>query len=142
MTSRKLNAALPLGKRLGSVDPSALLQERVAMVLGTQLGQVPWRPDFGCDLEAFVGEAATEARLSELRDRIETAIATALPDVDLLECTLRIVPKAGMSPDWRAHNIPLAETAMLALGADAGILVTLDLRGPAGSGTVTTELNL
>ncbi|MBT3217478.1 MAG: hypothetical protein HN348_00160 [Proteobacteria bacterium] len=142
MRNREKRASLVLGRLHRPPDPMDRLREKVAIVLNTQMGRVPWRPDLGCDLESLVGEAATAERLTEVKWRVEQALGNSLPEVEILDCLVRLVPRSSAMPQAREHHLPLAETALMSLGAEAGLEVMLELRGPEGIAVLQADVQV
>jgi phage baseplate assembly protein W len=116
------------------------LVERVRITLETRPGQLPWRPEFGCDLEGFTGQPATTGRLREVQWRIEQALARWLPEVTVDRCVVRVVPTAAPEPSRATSGALLAETALLGLGTQADLEVLLDLSGPDGPVALHAQL--
>jgi len=133
-------ASLPLDGFVRPLHPSERLSQQIRMVLETRPGQIPWRPEFGCDLTSLIGEPATAQRLQEARWRVEQAIEKWLPGVELLQCTLRVTPTPGAAEALKNPSVPLAESAMLSLGVQANLEVLLELQLPDGSFLVSTEV--
>lgn len=105
--------------------------ERVRLVLETRPGRLPWRPEFGCDLDGFVGQPATSARMREVQWCIEQAITRWVPDIQVQRCEVRISAVDGLGVPH--PTTPRAESALLSLGAQATLEVSLDLRTSTGT---------
>ena len=133
-----LRPNLTIGAARPWVHGDEELLERVRLVLETRPGQLPWRPEFGCDLESLVGQPATSGRLTEVRWRVERALARWLPDVNVERCVVRAIPHD--SPGLVAATTPVAESALLGLGTQADLEVSLELTGPQGALTVQAQL--
>lgn len=108
----------------------AELAARVRMVLETRPGTLPWRPDFGCDLAALVGEPATSARMGEVRWKVEQAVRRWVPAVKVARCRVTVVPLR--EDDAGFAQAPLAERAVVALGTRALLEVSLELETTLG----------
>lgn len=134
-----LNPALPLRAAEPWLGGDAAVAERVRMVLETQPGTLPWRPDFGCDLGGLVGQPATRARLGEVRWRVEQALRRWIPEVRVARCHVDAVSlragNTGFGP-----GVPLAEGALLALGTQVALDVSVDLETPQGPLLLTAQL--
>ncbi len=143
MNTPALRASLPIdglpGRELG---PSDRVAQRLQMVLNTKPGTIPWRPEFGCDLSSLVGQPATAQALQAARDRVESAIRSSLPDVEVEKCQVRLGAHTGSGAELEHPSIPLAEAALLRLGVQAGLVVTLEVRIPEGSATVSASVDL
>jgi len=124
------------------LSPADHLAQRLQMVLNTKPGTIPWRPDFGCDLSSLVGLPATQQNLQTAQSRVESAIWSSLPDVELEECQVRLAGHAGRGDELDHPTIPLAEAALLRLGVQARLDVTLEVRIPEGPMTVSATVDL
>lgn len=125
-----------------TLTPAERISERLQIVLNTRPGQIPWRPDFGCDLSSLVGRPATANNLSEARGRVTSALSRSLPDVEFERCEVRVSERRGAGDELRHPTIPLAEAALLSLGVQAGLEVVLEVRVPEGRVSVSAPLNL
>lgn len=131
--SEMLDPALPLGARDGTVRGDRAFAERIRMILETRPGTLPWRPDFGCDLDDLIGQPATPQRVNEARWRVEHALRRWLPEVKVLSCHVQLSRLEGSAgEDLRRREVPLAESALLALGMQAALEVLLDVETPLG----------
>lgn len=133
-------AAMPLDGLRSNLSPAELIAQQVQIVIGTRPGQVPWRPDFGCDLSSLVGQPASSKNVDRARSLIERALGEFLPDVELE----RLEVRAARIDDFQelAHrNIPIVETALLSLGTQAHLEVLIEVRVPRGSAVVTATVN-
>ena len=127
------DVAVPLGPRKESGRSLEDIAQRVHMVLDTRPGQLPWRKDFGCDLEATTGESVTEARLSNIRWQIEQTIMRWIPEVNLVKrVEIDLVRDEGMGIDVADRRIPLAEAAMVRFGVQCSLQVRIDLETKEG----------
>lgn len=115
------------------------LIQRVRLVLETRPGQLPWRPDFGCDLEPLVGQPATSGHLRELQWRVEQALARWLPELTVERCVVRVVPQ-DLGAEGPLPGTPTAEGAVLGLGTQADVSLQLDLSGPEGALSLHAQL--
>ena len=113
--------------------------ERVRMVLETQPGTLPWRPDFGCDLAGLIGQPATSGRLGEVRWRVEQAVRRWVPGVKVARCHVETASLIDPPPD-RPAGVPLAEAALMSLGSQVSLEVSLDLETPQGPLLLTAQL--
>ncbi len=137
--SLKLDTALTLGPApFGRRGVS--LGERVQAILTTRPGRLPWRPDFGCDLEGLVGYPVTPDLLSYARSQITSALKVWLQGVEVERVDVRAIP-VGSGHDLRhQRTVPVAEAALLAMGVQALLEVEVEIVGPNGLETVTTTL--
>ena len=111
--------AVPLGGAQPLLAGSEALEARLRLLLGTRPGDLPWRPEFGCDLGGLLGQPATEARLQEARWRIEAAIRRWIPGIRVGTCRIRVAPEGEIARDPRGLSV--AESALLRLGVQAAI---------------------
>lgn len=111
--------AVPLGGAQPLLSGTEGLEARLRLLLGTRPGDLPWRPEFGCDLRGMIGQPATEARLAEARWRIEAAIRRWIPGIRVQTCRIRITPEGEIARDPRGLSV--AECALLRLGVQAAI---------------------
>lgn len=118
-----LNPAHIPGVTSPFLAPDDALFYRLRLVLETRPGQIPWRPDFGCDLGPLVGQPSTPQRLAELRWRVESAIRRWLPDLELVACRVRITA-LGV----RLGPSPSPESGLLGLGTQVGLQVDVAVR--------------
>lgn len=126
-------ADLPLGERRPYVLAEAALAQRIRSVLETRPGQVPWRPDFGCDLATLVGQPATVQRLNEARWRIEEAVRRWVPEAEVMRCAVRVVTDERGAGDIRYREVPIAESALTSLGSQAVLEIQLDVQTELGA---------
>jgi phage baseplate assembly protein W len=126
-----------LALRIGLVAPDdapgpEVYADRVRMVLETQPGTLPWRPDFGCDLDGLVGAAMTPGWISEAEGRVRVAVQRWLPGVRVRRCDLQVRTTQGVRHEGRLRTLPVAEASVLPYGADASLEIHLDLDTPSG----------
>ena len=132
MSRAMLHPALFLGERRPYLSSEEALAARIRMVLETRPGQVPWRPDFGCDLASLVGQPATAQRLNEARWRIEEAIRRWIPDAEVLRCKVGVSSDAVPLGNRRPRGVPVAESALMSLGKQAVLEIELDVKTDMG----------
>jgi phage baseplate assembly protein W len=133
--------AIPLGERRPWVAGPEALAHRVRAVLETRPGGLPWRPDFGCDLDSLVGYPTTSDLVAEARWRVEAALRRWLPDVEIRDVAVSAVPVEGSGSSPTDRRVPIAEAALLTMGVQASLYVDIDLVGPDGPMTVSASLN-
>jgi phage baseplate assembly protein W len=124
--------ALTLGDRRPFLAGEDALAWRVRTVLETRPGDVPWRPDFGCDLSSLVGQPATIQRVNEARWRVEEAIRRWIPEAGVVRCDVRVVVFDEGGRGRHPRTVPLAESALMSLGSQAALEVELDVETEAG----------
>ena len=122
-----MHASLTLGARKPYLTRTEESLTRIDMILKSRPGQLPWNPDFGCDLTNLVGESATEERISYTRDQVEFALKEWLPSATVHNCDVHLVTGEGQVVSYRDHTVPVAESALVALGTDARLELKLDI---------------
>ena len=141
--SPNLRAALPVDGLPGQeLSPGDELAQRLQIVLNTKPGTIPWRPDFGCDLTSLVGQPATQRNLQKARGLVESALRGSLPDVSFDDVKVRLAAHSGRGAELDHPSIPLAEAALLRLGVQARLEVTLEVRVPGGPISVSAAVDL
>lgn len=142
MTS-SLRASLPIDGLPGrDLSASERLSQQLQMVLNTRPGTMPWRPDFGCDLTSLVGQPATVENLETARERVEASLSGALPGVQVDKVDVRLAAFSGSGDELTHPSIPLAEAALLRLGVQARLEVTIEVRVPSGPVTASAAVDL
>ena len=116
----------------GRLAGAEALTARVRMVLETRPGRMPWRPDFGCDLEGLAGQPATGATLQLARMRIEESLRRWVPDVEIRRVEVRFATSEGAGLGRSTPEVPAAEAALMKIGAQGWMDVRLDLVGELG----------
>jgi phage baseplate assembly protein W len=138
-----LRASLVLDGLPGrDLSPSDLLSQQLQIVLNTRPGTMPWRPEFGCDLTSLVGQPATADNLMTAQQRVEAALSGALPGVVVEKVDVRLAAFSGSGEELTHPSIPLAEAALLRLGVQARLEVTLEVRVPSGPVTASATVDL
>jgi len=127
-----LHPSLALGAHKPYMSPEDGLVTRIQIVLETRPRQLPWNPDFGVDLSNLIGRAATPQRVNEARFKVEGAVRKWLPGMDLKDCRVNAVTNLGSVSTHRERTIPVAESALVALGTEARLEVELDIETEAG----------
>lgn len=135
-----MHPSVPLGTSQAWTDGDAGFAERIRVILETRPGMLPWRPDFGCDLDRLVGQPATPQRINEARWRVEQAIRRWLPEVKLNQCVVSLVRVHEGSGAVRFRDVPIAEAALLSLGTQAALEIHLDVETPEGPLSVQATL--
>lgn len=128
-----LHPSLTLGAHRPYMSPEEALTTRIQMVLEGRPNQIPWRPEFGCDLTGLVGRAATPQRISEARFRVASSMRRWLPNTTLKDCTIQPVTSTGAVSTFRERSIPLAESALVSMGTEAKLSVELDIESELGA---------
>lgn len=79
--------------RLGTSDflsayGAALVKSRISQVLGTRKGELPWRPDFGSDLDRFRHKNLHERDKSALVNEVTSILAKWEPAISLTNVSI------------------------------------------------------
>ena len=122
-----MHPSLTLGARKPYLTRTEESITRIDMILKTRPGQLPWNPDFGCDLNNLIGESATEERISATKDQVELSLRKWLPSANILDCDVHLVTGEGQVVTYRDSTVPVAESALVALGTDARLELRLDV---------------
>lgn len=137
-----IGPALVLGARERRLSPEKELAERIQMVLETRPGTLPYRRDFGCDFSGVVGQMATNEAVSKARAAVVEALRKWLPDLEIAAVNVRVVPRGATFTQLRYPEVPVAERALLALGTQADLEVSVELRSAGPHGVVRTAVGL
>ena len=122
-----MHPSMTLGARKPFLNRTEESLTRIDMILKTRPGQLPWSPDFGCDMTDLIGESATEERISAAQDEVKTSLRTWLPSASVLSCDVHLVTGEGQVVHYRDSSVPVAESALVALGTDARLELRLDI---------------
>jgi phage baseplate assembly protein W len=133
--------SVPIGIPSPWMGEEDSMATRVRMVLETPKGHIPWRPEFGCDLDGLVGEAATSRLLTQAQARIEAALERWLPELTIDAVRVFAVPSSDHRNTMGHREVPIAEAALLTVGVQASLHVELELTGPDGPAVVSTTLD-
>jgi phage baseplate assembly protein W len=79
------------GSDFASASGEKLVASAIAQILGTRPGELPWRPDFGADLEPFRHRNASEQLVQEISDEVVQAIARWEPRVTIASCEASVL---------------------------------------------------
>ncbi len=132
--------SVPIGVRRPWLAEERSLATRVRMVLETHPGTLPWRPEFGCDLQELVGYPATSQLLSQAKWRIESALRRWIPDADLDKVEVRVVPNSESGGITPHRTVPVAESALLTVGVQAALHVEVEMTGHDGPMALSTTI--
>jgi|GEM_PF-2193957 len=124
---RILHPSLTLGARKPFLSQRESTLARLDMVLHSRVGDIPWRPDFGCDVTGLIGEPATPSKIQETRALVERTIHEWLPDVMVNDCEIQLIHAGGVANTHREAGIPVAESALVAMGTESNLELRLDL---------------
>ncbi len=137
-----LHPSLTLGARKPYLSQRNSTLSRLDMVMHTQVGGLPWRPEFGCDLTGLVGEPATPSRINEARSAVSNAINNWLPDAFVNDCQIQLIANEGSSATYRDVAIPVAESALVSMGTEARLELKIDLEIEDELIEIGTELDV
>jgi phage baseplate assembly protein W len=139
---KTLHPSLTLGARKPYLSERQTSLSRLGMIMHTKVGDIPWRPEFGCDLTGLVGEPATPSRINETRAAVSGAIRRWLPDVIINECEVHLISSEGTASKYRESGIPIAESALVAMGTEARLELKIDLEIEDQQIELGTELDI
>ena len=122
-----MHASLTMGARKPFMTRTEESLTRIDMILKTQAGQMPWKPAFGCDLTDLIGESATEDRIRATQQEVQRTLRKWLPSAKVLSCDVHLVTGEGQVIHYRDSSVPVAESALVALGTDARLELRLDI---------------
>lgn len=134
-----VDLALRLVPPLRAPSAASELASRVRLVLETRPGQLPYLPEFGCDLEGLLGATASEPRLAEVKLRIVGALQRFVPGVRVRSCEVRSTPIGRAGASWRDHA-PIAEVALASAGISSRLEVHVVVETDDGPIEIETEL--
>ena len=82
-------------RRLASSDfvagsNEALIRSAINQILITKPGELPWRPNFGTNIETFRHKNMSDADLGMLKDDIVNAVLTYEPRVTTAKCDVTV----------------------------------------------------
>lgn len=130
MPTVRFNPALSLAPVRRTEDAFGALAHKIRMILETPPGRMPWRPEFGVDLEDVVGGPSSTRRIEEARMRIMAALQKWLPDVEIVTCDVQLAELSRVDPSDR--TIPTAERALASLAVSATLEIRLVLETDQG----------
>ena len=137
-----LHPSLALGARKPYLSQRDSALARLDMILQTREGDIPWREDFGCDVTGLIGEPATPSKVNETRAIVENSIQRWLPDATVNNCSVQLVENGGYANYYRDVSIPVAESALVAMGTEAGLELKIDLEIDQEMLEIGTEFDL
>jgi phage baseplate assembly protein W len=133
--------SIPLGTPHVWLEGDRALAARVRMVLETRPGQVPWRPTFGCDLAGLTGYPVTPELLAKAKSLIAGALTEWIKDAKLISVEVIARPLSSGLGFGGDRTVPLAEAAMMMLGAQAELEAVIEMLGPSGPVALTTAVS-
>lgn len=122
--------ALSLATAIRPLRGLDALAARLRLVLETPAGRMPWRPEFGLDLQGIVGGPASTTRLDEARMRILAAIGNWLPEIEVVSCDVALAELERL--DLRDPTVPTAERALGSQAVSAALEIRLVLQTDDG----------
>lgn len=133
---KRLQNSVPLGALRPYQSKEESLIDRISLVLQTRPGQIPWRPEFGCQLDGMLGAQASGGQVVQARYAVEQALGQFLPDVAVADVRVRAIPIEGSRDRFKLAEIPIAERALVGAGAGAVLQVDVDIETDAGILTI------
>lgn len=126
-----LDPALRLGVGNPRREAGEFWADRIRSVLLTRPGTLPWRPQYGFDIEWLLGQPLNTVNVTLLRMRLRSTLARWLPDLKVNEL------KIAVHSDHRAlvqsdRYVPPAEAALLPYGSGGRVEILLDVTTPSG----------
>ena len=137
-----MHPSLTMGSRKPFLNRTEESLTRIDMVLKTRPGQLPWNPEFGCDMTDLIGESATEERISAVQEEVKRSLRQSLPAANVLSCDVHLVTGEGQVVAYRDRSVPTAESALVALGTDARLELRLDIEVENDIVELGTELEI
>jgi phage baseplate assembly protein W len=131
-----LHPAIPLGVPRPWQTPEQELIQRITLILQTRPGEIPWRPDFGCDLEGFLGAQASDGTLARAKWEVQQALSRWMEDTPVADVRVTSKRISGSRDRFRQAEIPTAERALVGTGVTAVLRIDVDLETDAGILTV------
>jgi phage baseplate assembly protein W len=128
---------IPLGENAQALAGGAA--QRIAMVLETRPGTIPWRPTFGCDFRDLVGLPATEELVTTAEWRVREALGRWVRDAEVLRVEVSLVPTGGAAGGFSSG--PIAENSLLSMGIQAAIEIEVEVRTADGVVSVASLVN-
>lgn len=114
------------GSGLATSEGPANVRECVRIILTTEPGERPARPQFGAGLGRFLGEPNAPSTWRLIRDRVERALADWEPRVRVESVEVGADPR---DPGGATVTITYR---LVATGDRAGVALTVPLATPAG----------
>lgn len=71
-----------------AAEGEALVRSCITQILGTKPGELPWRPDFGIDLEYYRQKNASNALGQEIAAQVVSALQDWEPRVEVSRCLI------------------------------------------------------
>lgn len=79
--------------RVGMIAGPASIEQAIAIILGTSVGERVMRPEFGCGIWELVMEANTAQLHGRVQVRVREALTRWEPRIDLLEVRVESPPE-------------------------------------------------
>ena len=127
MPKKILHPSLTLGARKPYLDRTSETLTRIDIILNTKAGDLPWRPNFGCDLTSLIGEPASPEQVERTRADVQGALSSWLPNAYVRNCEAQLVTGEGQVVHYREPNLPVAEFALVSQGTNARLELKLDI---------------
>ena len=72
-------------------------------------------------MTGLIGEPATPSRIQQTSALVERAVQQWLPDVTVNDCSVQLVHSGGVANTHREVGIPVAESALVAMGTESNL---------------------
>ena len=120
--------SLTLGARRPYLNRLDSTMGRIAILLHTPQGHLPWNPGFGCDLEQSVGRPATDELQNQISSSVRSSVNRWIPDTEINRCDVNLQSTTLNVREHREPTIPTAESALAILGTDVHAQVALEVQ--------------
>ena len=139
---KMMHPSLTLGARRPFLTSTEQALHRMDIVLHTAVGDLPWRPGFGCDLTSLVGETATQERIDLTESEIRRALSSHIPNAKINACKVELVTGLGDASTHREALVPIAESALVSIGTEAHLEMKVDIEIEEEDFEVGAQLDL
>ena len=95
-----------LGRVAFTEDPTEQTRDQVRMVLGTRLNTRVMSARYGTDMQAYVFGHDDEIAHSQLQHEVEQALATWMPQVEVVDVTQQSVDQEGVIAVRVDYSLP------------------------------------
>ena len=119
--------SLTLGARKPYLNRLDSTMGRLAILLHTPQGHLPWEPKFGCDLDQSIGRPATDELQNQISSSVRHSVSRWIPDTKINRCDVILQNATLNVREHREPTIPLAESALAIMGTDVHAQVALEV---------------
>lgn len=142
MSKRIQHLSLTLGARRPYMNKIDSTMGRLAVVLHTPKGHLPWRSNFGCDLDQSLGRPASDELQNEIQNSVKRAVKKWIPDTKIIRCDVVLQTASLNVREHREPTIPLAESALVSMGTDVHAEVVLEAEVEGEPLEISTVLDI